>query len=274
VVEEKQSRYFFTYWLDVTERRRAEESQDEVERMKSEFSSNVSHELRTPLHSIVGFTSLILQGRVSDIQTQKDFLTIVYNQGKHLGRLIDSLLDMSRLESGRFEIQKEPLSIRDLIRDAVIEIRSLSDEKGILISENVQPSLPPVEGDKGRVKQVITNLLGNAIKFSPHGAPILVSAEATNTYILVQVIDQGIGIPAQAIPGLFQRFHQVDGSSIRSIGGSGLGLYISKQIVETHGGCLSVTSEPGKGSTFTFTLPLCTKCLAAIPNPQLIAGSV
>jgi signal transduction histidine kinase len=210
----------------------------------------------------------MLQGKVSDSQTQRDFLTIVYNQGKHLGRLIDSLLDMSRIESGRFEIQKEQLSMEDVIHDAVREIRSLADEKGILISERMQASLPKVEADKERVKQVMANLLGNAIKFSPNEALIVVRVEATDTNILVQIIDQGIGIPTEAIPDLFQRFHQVDGSAGRSKGGSGLGLYIAKQIVEAHGGCISVKSEPGKGSTFSLTLPLCTRCLTVTPNPD------
>jgi signal transduction histidine kinase len=255
---------------DVVVRKQAEELQQEAERMKSEFTSNVSHELRTPLHSILGFISLMLQGKVSDSQTQRNFLTIVYNQGKHLSRLIDSLLDVSRIESGRFEIQKEQLSMREVIHEVVCEIQSLADERGILISERMQASLPKVEADMERVKQVVTNLIGNAIKFSPNGAPIVVRAEATDTNMLVHIIDHGIGIPTEAIPGLFQRFHQVDGSTVRSKGGSGLGLYIANQIVEAHGGCISVKSEPGKGSTFSFTLPLCTRCLTVTPNPDQV----
>ena len=222
--------------------------------MKSEFISNVSHELRSPLHSIRGFTRLMLSGKVPDPETQREFLAIIDQQSEQLGRLIDSLLDMSRLESGRFQIQKQPVAIGEVIHDAVESFYGVASEKGMVIEEDIPQDLPEIEVDGNRVKQVIANLLSNAIKFSNGGREVKVRAELRDNEVLVQVIDHGIGIPEQAMPHLFERFYRAKDSMAR--GGAGLGLYISKQIIEAHGGRIWAESQPGKGSTFSFTLPL------------------
>lgn len=240
---------------DITERKQMEEERSKLERMKTEFLSNISHELRTPLQSIMGFTKLMLQGKVPDPETQKEFLTIIDNQSENLCGLIESLLDMSRIESCRFEINKAPMSLRDLIQGVMHEFHNMANEKNIVLTEDIPAALPEIEADEGRLRQVMVNLLGNATKFSKDGGKITVKAEAEDSKVLVQVTDCGIGIPEEAMKHLFEKFYQGDGSIKRIYGGSGLGLYISKQIVEAHGGNIWVKSELRKGSTFCFTIP-------------------
>lgn len=239
---------------EIAERKRAEAALREVDHMKSEFFSSISHELRTPLHSILGFTKLMLGGKVPDHKTQVEFLTIIDSQGEHLGKLIGNLLDVSLLESGRFEVRKQLLSIKELIYDALESFYSLAEEKGIVLSKKIAATLPKVEADGERLRQVMNNLISNAIKFSPDGGSIIVKAEDKNNELLVQVIDHGVGIPKEAIPHVFERFYRAEDSM--ALGGTGLGLYITKQIIEAHGGRIWVESEPGKGSTFYFTIPL------------------
>jgi len=241
---------------DITELRKAHEALREVDRRRSEFITTVSHELRTPLQSIMGFTKLMVQGKVPDPITQKRFLDTIDKQSERLAGLIGDLLEVSRLESGKFVLKRQRLSLRDAIRSAIYELCSFTKEKAILIVDNIPEGLPDIEADESRIKEVMFNLVGNAIKFSSEGGKIAVNAQATHNEILVQIIDQGIGIPAEALPHLFQKFYQINGSDTRTRGGLGLGLYITKQIVEAHGGQIWVESELNQGSTFSFTLPL------------------
>ena len=247
---------YLTSLHDITERKRAEEDGRELDRMKSEFISNISHELRTPLHSIQGFTELMLEGEVPDPGTQKRFLTIIDKQSQRLGRLIANLLDISRLESGRFSIQKQRSSMANIIRDACQSSFVLASAKGISINEDIPQTLPEIEVDGERLTQVMVNLLGNAIKFSNDGS-VTVKAELKNGDLLVQVVDQGIGIPKEAMSHLFDRFYRVEDPA--EVGGAGLGLYISKQIIEAHGGDLWAESEHREGSTFSFTIPVVSR---------------
>ena len=240
---------------DITERKQADEALRELDQMKSEFIANISHELRTPLQSILGFTKLMMRDEVSDPERQREFLTIIDAQGEHLTNLINDLIDVSRIESGRFDIQKQHLSIGEVIHSAVQELSSLAVEKGMAIVEDLPATLPGLEADGERLEQVMVNLLSNAIKFSHDGGEITIRAEGRDGEVLVQVSDRGTGIPAEAIPHIFERFYQANGSMSRSAGGSGLGLYISKQIVEAHGGRIWVESNVGEGSTFSFTVP-------------------
>ncbi len=238
---------------EIIERKQAEAALLELDQMKSQFISSVSHELRTPLHSIAGFTKLMLKGKVPAPRDQREFLVIIDKQSEHLGKLIDGLLDVSRLESGRFETRKQRLSVKEPIQDVINELSSLAGEKGVVIRENVPATLPEVEIDRERMTQVMTNLIGNAIKFNSKGSDIIVEAEVRGSEILVQVADHGIGISKEAIPHVFEKFYQV--KDLVSVGGTGLGLYITKQIIEAHGGRIWVESEPNKGSTFYFTIP-------------------
>ncbi|MFC1942462.1 PAS domain S-box protein [Chloroflexota bacterium] len=237
----------------LTEIRQAEEKVRELDRMKSEFLSNVSHELRNPLHSARGFIKIMLAGEVPDAGTQKEFLAIIDRETLRLNILIDDLLDMSRLEAGRFQIQYQRVSIRDLIREEMQSLSGIAQDKDVTVRKNISVTLPEIDADGARIKQVIGNLLGNAIKFSDGGI-VTVKSAVRDSKVLIQVTDHGIGVPEDAIPHLFEKFFRAKDEMAR--GGTGLGLYISKQIVEAHGGHIWAKSKEGKGSRFGFTLPI------------------
>jgi len=239
---------------DITERKMAEEKLRKIDRMKTEFLSNVSHELRTPLQSISGFTKLIMNGQVPDPATQQEFFQIIDRETMHLGNLINSLLDMSRLESGRFQIYRKPTPIRDMIIESLKMFQSLARDKNITLSDDIPPQLPEIEVDNERMRQVLINLLSNAIKFSDPGGSVNVKVEKRESELLFQVSDRGMGIRQEAMPHLFERFYRAEGEMVR--GGTGLGLFISRQIIEAHGGRIWAESKVGEGSTFSFTLPL------------------
>ena len=241
---------------DITETKKAHEALGEIDRMRSEFIATVSHELRTPLQSIMGFTKLMVQDKAPDPITQTRFLYTIDKESERLAGLIGDLLDMSRLESGKFVLKRQRLSLRDTIRSAIYGLSNLINERAILIVDNIPEGLPEIEADESRIKEVMLNLVGNAIKFSSEGGKITVNAQARHNEILVQIIDRGTGIPAEVLPNVFDKFYQIDGSDTRIRGGLGLGLYIAKQIVEAHGGQIWVESKLNQGSTFSFTLPL------------------
>jgi signal transduction histidine kinase len=241
---------------DVTERKRAEEALHELDRMKSEFIAATSHELRTPLFTIQGFVKLLLDGKVPDAETQKEFLSIIDREGDRLGHRIDDLLDISVVESGGMKLRKKGVSIKEVVQRVVANLQSLAREQEVTLEAELPPTLPELIGDEQRLEQVVSNLIDNAIKFSPEKGRVIVRTSAEDGKLLVQVIDQGIGIPGTAIPHLFEKFFQVNGSTTRTHGGAGLGLYIAKQIVEAHGGQIWVESKVSAGSTFNFSLPL------------------
>jgi len=239
---------------DITERKEAEEKLRKIDEMKSEFLSNVSHELRTPLQSISGFTKLILSSKVPDPATQHEFLQIIDRETLHLGNLINSLLDMSRMESGRFQINKQLIPIRDIMLDSVKSFHSLAHDKDINLNEDIPPQLPEMEVDGERMRQVVINLLSNAIKYSDPGSSVTVKIEKREKELLFQISDHGIGISQETLLHLFERFYRAEDKLNRC--GTGLGLYIAKQIIEAHGGQIWAESKLGEGSTFSFTLPL------------------
>jgi PAS domain S-box-containing protein len=238
---------------DITERKEAEEKLRQIDQMKSEFLSNVSHELRTPLQSISGFTKLILSGKVPDCDTQQEFLQIIDREAAHLGNIINSLLDMSRLESGRFRINKKLMPVRDIIIDSVKSFHTLAREKNIELTEDIPPQLPEMVIDSERIRQVVVNLISNAIKYSDPDGSVNVRVEKGKEALIIQVSDRGIGMSSKVLSHLFERFYRGDNEASRS--GTGLGLYITKQIIEAHGGNIRVASKPGEGSTFSLTLP-------------------
>jgi PAS domain S-box-containing protein len=242
---------------DVTERKEAEEKLRKIDQMKSEFLSNVSHEIRTPLQSIGGFTKLLMNGQVPDAATQQEFLQIIDRETLHLGNLINGLLDMSRLESGRFQINRKLIPIRETIIDSIKTLHTLAHDKNITLNEEIPAELPEMEVDGERMRQVIMNLLSNAIKYSDPGGSVTVRAEKHEEGLLFQVSDRGIGIAPEAMPHLFERFYRAEEKTGRS--GAGLGLYIAKQIIEAHGGNIWVESKVNQGSTFSFDLPLNVK---------------
>ena len=245
---------------EITERKRAEglikeqnERLRELDRMKSEFLSTAAHELRTPLTSILGFSEILLKRKLNE-ERQNRFLTIINEESMSLSSLINDLLDLSRIESGRgFKITKAPIDIGGTILGNVDIFKHQTDKHTFKV--NVPDDLVKIEADKDKTNQVMENLISNAVKFCPQGGEITVSVERLKGKIEISVADTGIGIPEKDLPHVFEKFYRAENASSEAIGGTGLGLAIVKYIVESHGGKMSVESEVGKGSTFSFTLP-------------------
>jgi PAS domain S-box-containing protein len=232
---------------DVTELR-------STERMRRELTANVSHELRTPLTSIVGFVETLLDGAMTDEETARQFLTIIDDEAKRLVKLVDDLMDLSRLESKRVALELKPVDVGHLAYHVVDKMRPLAENSQLMLSQSV-PSGLIAPADSDRLEQVLTNLVDNALKYTPPGGRVEVRASDDNGEILVEVVDNGRGIPPEDLPHVFERFYRADRSRTRGSGGTGLGLAIAKHIIEAHGGRISVHSRLGEGTTFVFTLP-------------------
>lgn len=234
--------------------------QKELDRLKATFVANVSHELRTPIIAIDKSISLILSkatGPLTGEQTQ--FLTIAERNLKRLSRLINDLLDLSKLEAGKMSVNRTLCSINTVISDAVDGVEQWAKTKGITLNKDVQADLPAVNMDPDKIIQVLTNLIGNSIKFTPEGKSVTVGAQLNgSSEIRVSVRDEGIGIPAEHLSHVFDKFFQVGERLSTDIHGTGIGLAISKEIVQMHGGTIWAESEHGKGAVFTFTLPVKT----------------
>jgi len=228
----------------------------EIDRLKTQFLANMSHELRTPLNSIIGFSRVILKGIDGPITKQQRVdLTSIYNNGQHLLGMINDILDISKIEAGRMELLFEPVDMQQITSGVMSTAIALVKDRPIELKQEVAPDLPTIRADGTRVRQVVLNLLSNATKFTEEGHVIL-RAWADEEQITVSVEDTGIGIASEHQGLIFEEFRQVDGSTTRRTGGTGLGLAISRHFVEMHGGRIWVESEPGVGSTFTFTLPI------------------
>ncbi len=233
----------------------------ELDRLKSQFLANMSHELRTPLNSIIGFSRVIIKGidgPVTDLQEQD--LSAIYNSGQHLLRLINDILDLSKIDAGKMELAFDDVNISELLQSVIPTVNGLIKDKPITLKQNIESNIPIVRADAMRLRQVMINLLSNAAKFTDEGS-ITITASVENKpngqpEVVVRVIDTGAGIAPEDLKKLFQPFSQVDASPTRKTGGTGLGLSISRRLVELHGGQIDVLSELGKGSTFYFTLPL------------------
>jgi signal transduction histidine kinase len=226
-----------------------------VEQLRNQFVTLVSHELRTPLTSIRGALDLIASGRLGALPDDtKEMLDIAVRNTQRLGRLLDDILDLEQMDSGKLTMAKQPRSARALVDQAATEMRPMAEQ--VVVRLRVAGPDATVFADPYRVVQALTNLLGNAIKFSPPGATVWVTAEPRPGEVLVRVKDQGRGIPPDKLEAIFGRFEQVDSSDARDKGGSGLGLAICRSIIEQHGGRIWVQSTLGQGSTFSFTLPL------------------
>ncbi|MBI5870275.1 MAG: GAF domain-containing protein [Actinobacteria bacterium] len=226
----------------------------EVDRMKSEFLANMSHELRTPLNSIIGFSKLILDGLDGEInEEQKKDLAIVHTNGLELLRLIDDLLNLARIEAGRINLILQPAQPGDVAEEAVLGARSMARDKGLELEYSAPAELKTVVMDAGKVRQVLLNLIGNAIKFTDKGK-VEVNLEQTPDVTVFSVKDTGSGISEEEAGMIFDRFHQTN-PGLAGTAGIGLGLTISKRFVDMHRGSIQVTSEPGKGSVFSFTIP-------------------
>ena len=251
----------------------------ELDQLKSQFLANMSHELRTPLNSIIGFSRVILKGidgPVTEMQNQD--LTAIYNSGQHLLGLINDILDLARIEAGKMELNFEEVKLSEMVNSVLSTAKGLVKEKPIHLVSKVPPDMPTVRGDTMRVRQVLINLLSNASKFTDEGSITVETLVQTGPNgkpeALINVIDTGPGITPEGQAKLFKAFSQVDGSATRKSGGSGLGLSICANLVQLHGGRISVSSEEGKGSTFWFTLPLFHQPKEDVPEGRKIILSI
>jgi signal transduction histidine kinase/DNA-binding response OmpR family regulator len=253
-------------------------TEDEIAQMKNEFVSTVSHELRTPLTSIKGYVDLILDGDAGEVsEIQREFLSIVKENSDRLVNLINDMLDISRIESGRIHLRTEPQDIEDLVAGAVETFRAVMTQTGRTIEVTVPDGLPLVVADRDRVRQVLINLISNAVKYSPDGGEVRVRAEAVGGAVRVSVHDQGIGIGREDQKLLFTKFYRVDSALTREIGGTGLGLSICKSIIDLLGGEIGCDSTAGGGSTFWFTLPIAPDKAVRLPmfsGPERGSGIV
>jgi len=228
----------------------------QLDHMKNQFLANMSHELRTPLNSIIGFSRVILKGIDGPLTAeQEEDLSSIYNNGHHLLMLINEILDMAKIGAGKMTLSFEPVSVDEAISASLATIRSLVQEDVELVSE-VEPGLPAIEADPIRIRQILINLLSNAAKFTSKGVIRLTAVSDKPDNILLTISDSGIGIAAQDFDKLFVAFEQVDNSTTRTAGGTGLGLPITQWLVNMHHGKLWLESQVGRGTTFFILLPV------------------
>lgn len=251
---------------------RANDRLQELDQLKSNFIATVSHELRTPLTSIIGYAEMLLDGLAGDLNDgQSGYVSTVLEKGESLLELIGQVLDLSRIESGNVVLKREVSNPREILERSVSDVLPQSKKRGLSIEVRIEKALKPIEVDGDKIRRVVTNLLGNAVKFSNEGSTIVVEAKACelanqgsgfdvfeperNRALEISVVDEGMGIPPEVQERIFDSFFQVDNSSTREFGGTGLGLAIVRNFLRAHKGDVRVQSEVGVGSTFTITLP-------------------
>jgi signal transduction histidine kinase len=223
---------------------------------KSEFLANMSHELRTPLNAILGFSEVLAERMFGEVnEKQAEYLNDILESGRHLLSLINDILDLSKIEAGRMELEPTDFDLPGAIENTLILVRERAQRRGITLGRAVDGHLGKIHADERKVKQVLLNLLSNALKFTPEGGKIDVRAGMRDGVAEISVSDTGVGIAPEDQEAVFEEFRQV-GTASKKVEGTGLGLAISRKFIELHGGRIWVTSQPGKGSTFTFTLPL------------------
>jgi signal transduction histidine kinase len=226
-------------------------------RHKSEFLANVSHELRTPLNAVIGFSEVLLEKLFGELNDkQNEYVDDILSSGRHLLSLINDILDLSKIEAGHMELELTTFDLPNALDNALVLIRERASRHGVRLERVVDEQLGDFRGDERKIKQVLVNLLSNAVKFTPEGGKIQVRAGLDNGAVKISVSDTGIGIAPEHHETIFEEFRQVGSDYARKREGTGLGLTLTKKFVEMHGGRIWVESEPGKGSTFTFTLPV------------------
>ena len=233
---------------DITELRR-------LENIRRDFVANVSHELRTPVSTIKGYAETLLDGAIDDVENRMEFLKIIHSDANRLAKLINDLLDLSRIESGKLSLDFREIDLEAVVEHVISGLKSLAETKKITILKEIQPSATKIVADSESMAQIFLNLVENAIKYNNDNGFISITAKGWDGLVSIEVADSGIGIPQEDIPRIFERFYRVDKAHSRQLGGTGLGLSIVKHLIQAHGGDVSVKSELGKGTRFIITLP-------------------
>ncbi len=228
---------------------------DQLDRMRDEFVLTASHELRSPLTSVQGFAELLMMERDSLTQRQVETVEIILDNCRHLVHLLNDLLDLARSDAGRLAIRPRPVKLAPLIEDVVRTMRAQTESSEQTLTATIDPNLPLIEAEPDRIRQILVNLVTNAHEYSPKRASIEVTARVVSDAVVIDVTDDGPGIPPAQMEHIFERFVRGDAGLTQRVGGTGLGLAISKSLVELHGGSIAVDSEVGRGSTFKVTLP-------------------
>ena len=253
---------------DITVRKQAEQALLRADALKDEFLANTSHELRTPLNGIIGIGQSMIDGATGPLtDEQRRNLGMVVASGRRLANLVNDLLDFSKLRHEKIELNRRPTDLHALADLVLTVSRALIGKRPLRLFNRIPPQIPLAEADEDRVQQILFNLVGNALKFTPSGT-VEVFAQAQGEWLEVTVADTGIGIAPERFEQIFESFSQGDGSAAREQGGTGLGLAITRQLVELHGGTIRVESELGVGSRFTFTLPLSRTTRAMLAPPD------
>ena len=223
---------------------------------KSEFLASMSHELRTPLNSVIGFSDLLLERMYGELNArQENYIRNIQASGKHLLSLINDILDLSKIEAGHMELDVATVHVPSVLQNALMLMRERAQRQNIALSCNVDPRIADIPADERKFKQIMLNLLSNAVKFTPQGGRVDVDARLLNGHLEVSVRDTGVGIARENQQAVFEEFRQVGGSGSGAQEGTGLGLALARRFAELHGGTIRLESEPGKGSTFTVSIP-------------------
>ena len=233
---------------DITELRR-------LEKIRQDFVANVSHELRTPIASIKGYSETLLEGALDEKENAREFLKIIHEDSNRLAKLIDDLLDLAKIESGKMKMVLVPIDPMPFVHRAISILENTARQKGITIKEDCRGDIPQVKADEVRFSQVLINLIDNAVKYTPENGSVTVKVYTEDGHVRFDIIDTGIGISKDDLSRVFERFYRADKARSREVGSTGLGLSIVKHIVQAHGGDVRVESEVNKGSIFSFSLP-------------------
>jgi len=254
LAEESTTRQAMLSILEDLEESRKKAEQADI--AKSQFLANMSHELRTPLNSIIGFSEILMDKLYGDVNDQQaEFLNFVNTNGKILLQLINDILDLSKIAAGKFELEYSEFLVKDPINEVYDIMFILARQKGINFMVNIPENLKKMRADYRRVMQIMLNLTGNALKFTNSGGNVVIKAEENDNEFIISVSDTGMGIRKEDMNIIFQEFKQVDGGAGKKHEGTGLGLTIAKKLIELHRGKISVESDFGKGSVFSFTIP-------------------